>query len=95
MRITDKMIEELSGCAKLEFSASEKKQVRKDMITMLTYIEKMNRLDTEGVEPMTHVFPIHNVFREDVVTDKDNRQAMFKDSAAGKNGFFQVPQTIE
>ena len=38
---------------------------------MLDYIDKLNELDTEGVEPMSHVFPVNNVFREDVVTNGD------------------------
>ena len=36
---------------------------------MLDYIDKLNELDTTGVEPMSHVFPVQNVFREDVVTN--------------------------
>ena len=48
----------------------EKEQAKKDMGSMLDYIDKLNELDTEGVEPMSHVFPVHNVFREDVVDQR-------------------------
>lgn len=41
------------------------------MEEMLNYIDKLNELDTTGVEPMSHVFPVNNVFREDVVTNGD------------------------
>ena len=45
---------------------------------MLDYVDKLNELDTTGVEPMSHVFPVHNVFREDVVTNGDDRENMLK-----------------
>lgn len=44
------------------------------MGSMLDYIDKLNELDTSGVEPMSHVFPVHNVFREDVVVNGDARE---------------------
>ena len=57
--------------AKLELSDAEKEEAKKDMEKMLDYIDTLNELDTDGVEPMSHVFPVHNVFREDVVTNGD------------------------
>ena len=55
------------------FLDEEKEQAKKDMGNMLDYIDKLNELDTEGVEPMSHVFPVHNVFREDVVVNGDEQ----------------------
>ena len=46
------------------------------MESMLDYIDKLNELDTSGVEPMSHVFPVHNVFREDVVTNGDGQRGI-------------------
>ncbi len=51
----------------LSLSDAEKAAAKKDMESMLDYIDKLNELDTSNVEPMSHVFPVHNVFREDVV----------------------------
>ena len=67
-RISDETIEYVGILAKLELSGSEKEKAREDMEKMLDYIDTLNELDTEGVEPMAHVFPANNVFREDVVT---------------------------
>ena len=44
------------------------------MANMFDYIDTLNELDTSGVEPMSHVFPVNNVFREDVVTNEDDRE---------------------
>ena len=60
---------------------------------MLDYIDKLNELDTSGVEPMSHVFPVNNVFREDVVTNGDDRKDTCK-CAGCKDGGFKVPKTI-
>lgn len=60
---------------------------------MLDYIDKLNELDTEGVEPMSHVFPVNNVFREDVVTNGDDRDNMLKNAPAVKDGSWKVPKT--
>ena len=70
-QITDETIEYVGILAKLELSDAEKEEAKKDMEKMLDYIDTLNELDTDGVEPMSHVFPVHNVFREDVVTNGD------------------------
>ena len=62
---------------------------------MLRYIDKLNELDTSGVEPMSHVFPVENVFREDVVANGDMRQDMLTNAPEQKDGSFKVPKTVE
>lgn len=63
--ISDETIEYVGILAKLELSEEEKENAKKDMEEMLDYIDKLGELDTSGVEPLSHVFPVHNVFRED------------------------------
>lgn len=93
--ISDETIEYVSILAKLELSEEEKEQAKRDMSRMLDYIDKLNELDTSGVEPMSHVFPIHNVFREDVVTNSDQRGKLLANAPEEKNGAFVVPRTVE
>ena len=62
---------------------------------MLDYIDKLNELDTAGVEPMSHVFPVQNVFREDVVTNGDDRDNIIQNAPGQKDGMFKVPRTVE
>ena len=73
--ISDETIEYVGILAKLELSESEKEDAKKDMASMLDYIDKLGELDTTGVEPMSHVFPVNNVMREDVVTNGDGSKA--------------------
>ena len=60
--ISDETIEYVGILAKLELNEEEKEQAKKDMESMLDYIDKLNELDTEGVEPLSHVFPVHHWF---------------------------------
>ena len=55
---------------------------------------KLDELDTDGVEPLSHIFGDQNVFREDVVTSGDNKEAMLANAPKAKEGQYQVPKTI-
>lgn len=92
--ISDETIEYVGILAKLELSEEEKEKAKKEMGNMLDYIDKLGELDTEGVEPMSHVFPVNNVFREDIVTNGDMREEILKNAPDEKDGMFVVPKTI-
>lgn len=92
--IDDETIEYVGILAKLELSGEEKEQAKKDMANMLDYIDTLNELDTEGVEPMSHVFPVNNVFREDVVTNGNDRDNILANAPKSKDGSFMVPKTV-
>ncbi len=93
-KISDEMIEYVGILAKLELSAEEREQAKKDMEEMLEYIDRLNELDTEGVEPMTHVFPVHNVFREDVVENGNGQRDTLANAPGSKEDAFLVPKTV-
>lgn len=93
--ISDETIEYVGILAKLELSAEEKEQAKSDMGRMLDYIDKLGELDTADVEPMSHVFPVENVFREDVVTNGDERERLLSNAPQEKDGMFVVPRTFE
>ena len=93
--ISYETIEYVGILAKLELSGEEKEQAKKDMESMLDYVDKLNELDTDGVEPMSHVFPVNNVFREDIVTNGDDREEILKNAPERKDGAFVVPKTVE
>lgn len=93
--ITDEIIEYVAILAKLELSEEEKKQAKKDMTNMLNYIDKLNGLDTDGAEPLSHVFPVNNVFRDDIVMNGDDRDVILANAPEKKDGSFKVPKTVE
>ena len=93
--ISDETIEYVGILAKLELSDEEKEAAKKDMGRMLDYIDKLGELDTTGVEPMSHVFPVQNVFREDVVTNGDESEQTLTNAPGEKDNMFVVPKTFD
>lgn len=93
--ISDETIEYVGILAKLELSGEEKEAAKKDMGRMLDYIDQLGELDTTGVEPMSHVFSVENVLREDVVTGVDMREEILANAPGEKDGMFVVPRTFE
>ena len=93
-KISDETIEYVGILAKLELSEQEKEEAKTDMGKMLDYIDTLNELDTEGIEPMSHVFPVSNVFREDVVTNGDGSEDTLANAPLKKDNSFKVPKTI-
>ena len=74
--IDDETIENVCILAKLSLGEEAKAKAKQDMQKMLDYVEKLDELDTDGVEPLSHIFGDENVFRDDVVTNGDNKEAM-------------------
>lgn len=92
--IDDETIENVFILAKLSLSDEAEEKAKEDMQKMLDYVEKLDELDTDGVEPLSHIFGDQNVFREDVVTNGDNKEAMLANAPKAKEGQYQVPKTI-
>ena len=92
--IDDETIENVCILAKLSLIDEAKEKAKEDMQKMLDYVEKLDELDTDGVEPLSHIFGDQNVFREDVVTNGDNKEAMLANAPKAKEGQYQVPKTI-
>lgn len=93
--ISDETIEYVGILAKLELNDAQKENAKKDMAGMLDYIDKLGELDTDGIEPMSHVFDVKNVWREDEVTNGDDRENIIKNAPGEKNGMFEVPKTFD
>lgn len=94
-QITEETIDYVSILAKLELTSEEKEQARIDMGKMLDYIDTLGELDTTDVEPMSHVFPVENVFREDVVTNRDGSRQTLQNAPEEKDDMFVVPRTFD
>ena len=93
--ISNETIDYVSILAKLELSEEEKETAKKDIAKMLDYIDKLNELDTDGIEPMSHIFEMQNVFREDVITNTDNSALVLQNAPGVKNGMYKVPRIME
>jgi len=94
MEITDETIAYVAALAKLELDKEAKEKAKEDLSKILGYMDTMNGLDTEGLEPMSHIFPLKNVFREDEITNGAEEEALLANAPRRKEGQFVVPKTV-
>ena len=94
MVISNELIEKLSILSKLELSKQEKEVVKEDLEKMIGYFNKLEKLDTKQVEALSHIFSIQNVFREDIVENKNRKEKILENAPDGINEYFKVPNTL-
>ncbi len=87
-------MDDIEILAQLSLTDEEKEESRADLQKMLDYVDMLNTIDTEGVEPMTNVFAVENVFRDDVVTESTPKEILLRNAPEKKEGQFVVPRTI-
>ena len=95
MEITMDLISYLEELGRIRLTDEEKAKTLTDLKSILEYMDKLNELDTSSVEPLSHAFPLTNVYREDVVTNGDLRDAILANAPTQKDGCFKVPKTVE
>ncbi len=94
-RISDETIEYVAILAKLELSREEKEKILREMEKMLDYFSKLNEVDTSMIEPMSHLFDLSNVFREDQIEKQKKEEEILKNAPQVKDRMIHVPGTIE
>jgi aspartyl-tRNA(Asn)/glutamyl-tRNA(Gln) amidotransferase subunit C len=94
MAITIKDVEHIAKLAKLEFTGSEKEKLTLQMNQILDYMEKLDSLDTNNIEPLSHVIELSNVFRSDEVKPGVSTEDALKNAPAKDEQFFKVPKVI-
>lgn len=94
MSVTRKDVEYIASLAKLNFSESELENFTHQLNDILTYIEKLNELDTSNVEPLSHPVENQNVFREDELKISLSTEEALKNSPNRTEEFFRVPKVI-
>ena len=95
MEVNDAMIENLASLARLHFNEEEKKEIKSDLQRMIAFIDKLNELNTEGVEPVLHMSDEINVFREDEIEGSISREEGLKNAPETDGVFFKVPKVIK
>ena len=79
MNIGMDMVDYIAELSRLELQAGEKQAMTAQLEQIIAYMDVLNKLDTTGVEPMSHVFPVKNVLREDQVSPSQDRAALLAD----------------
>ncbi len=95
MKVTKEIIEHVANLARLNISEAEKEKLTFEMENILSYVDKLNELDTSGVKPLEHVIPIQNVLREDRVTGSYDREKLLQSAPSQEDGCYKVPKVVE
>ncbi len=95
MKITPELVEYVSALSKLRLDEAEKAKMTGELEQIVTYMEILNQVDTTGVEPMSHVLPVRNVTRPDVVEPSYDREELLKGAPKRDKETFLAPKAVE
>lgn len=93
--ISKEDVEYVAGLAKLTLDEETKDRLVREMGDVLAYMDQLNGLDTDGVEPMMHVLDISNVFREDEVQPSLPIEQALANAPTTEDGYFTVPRILD
>ena len=94
MKITPDEVSHVANLARLHLSREEVEAIARQLDDILTYVAKLNKLDTEGIPPTTHAISIVNAFREDEVKPSLNREKTLANAPHQNGESFVVPRVI-
>ena len=95
MQVNDELVDHLARLSRLRFSESEKKEIREDLEQMIQFVEKLNQVDTSGLEPVLHMSSEVNRLRDDEVKGSVSSSEALKNSTNSREQFFTVPKVIK
>ncbi len=95
MEVNDAMVNKLAHLAKLRFNETEKESIKNDLQKMISFVQKMDEVDTDAVEPLLHITNNTNQWRADTQQGSCGREDALKNAAAHNKDFFLVPKVIQ
>lgn len=95
MIIDDQLVCYIESLSKLSLNEVEKENIKNELSSVITYTDILNNLDVEGIEPLSHIFDITNVMRDDEVAESFDRDLLLDNAPLKNDGSFTVPRTVE
>jgi len=95
MEVNDQLVEKLAHLSRLQFNESEKAEIKNDLQRMIGFVEKLNELNLDGVEPLMHMSGEINVLREDEIKGSVSREEALKNAPLHDDQFFKAPKVIK
>ncbi len=95
MKIDNDTVDKIAHLARLEYTNEGKEEIKKDMNNMLGFIDKLNELDTSGIEPLIYMSDETNILREDDVKQEITHAEALKNAPQKDSDYFKVPKVIE
>ncbi|MBL7747767.1 MAG: Asp-tRNA(Asn)/Glu-tRNA(Gln) amidotransferase subunit GatC [Chitinophagaceae bacterium] len=95
MQVNDSMVDKLAHLSRLQFNETEKAEIKNDLQRMIGFVEKLNEVPLDGVEPMLFMSDEVNVLREDEIKGSVSREEALKNAPLHDEQFFKVPKVIK
>jgi len=95
LKITKEEVEYVAHLARLDFSEAEKVKFTSQLNNILMYMDKLNEVNTTGIEPMSHAIALQNAFRNDAVEESLGLELALSNAPEARGPFFRVPKVIE
>ena len=94
-KVDDTTVDKIAELARLEFNSEDKESIKKDLSKILTYIDKLNEIDTDGVEPLIHISDEYNVLREDVTEETTSQAEALKNAPDKNSDYIKIPKVLD
>ena len=95
MKINKQIVDNIAELAKLEFDDKEKKEILADMNNILTFVEKLNELDTSKVKPLIYINDNINILREDITCQDITKNEVLQNAALKDSDYIKVAKVIK
>jgi len=95
MKLDENMVNRIAELSKLEFNGDQKKAILKDMNQMLDFIDQLNEIDTEGVEPLIHMTADVNILREDDAISSTSQEEALRNAPSKDSTYFKIPKVLD
>ena len=95
MEISDKTVKDVAHLARLEFDDHQLEKIKNDLSRMIGFVNKLNELDTDGIEPLIYVSEESNILREDVVAHQVSQKEALKNAPKKDSDYFKAPKVID
>ena len=95
MKVNNKLIQDIAKLSKLKFDDSAEEKMKADLEKMLDFVDKLNEIDTEGIDPLIYMSEEVNVLREDKVTESTSQEDALKNAPEKDSDYFKVPTVLK
>lgn len=95
MKVTKELVDYVAQLSRLELTEEQNEKAQKELGAIIDYADTLNNVNTDGIEPLSHVFAVKNVMREDVVKESRDRDELLSNAPMRDEEAFLVPKTVE
>ena len=95
MKVNNKLIQDIAKLSKLKFDDSAEEKMKSDLEKMIAFVDKLNEIDTEGIDPLIYMSEEINVLREDKITEETSQEDALKNAPEKDSDYFKVPTVLK